>query len=90
MAKLAIKKSGLDPIFREKFSLDVSFFWKDKRSQLDCDGALKMVQDCMNGIVFSSDKFCLPRVIDYGYDEKNPHVAMTISCPPSNLVEVCL
>ena len=88
MAKLAMKKAGLKPIFREKFSVDVRIWWESRRSQCDSDGILKLPLDSLNKVVYSSDKFALPRVLGYDYDSNEPRIEMTISCPPTNLIEV--
>jgi hypothetical protein len=87
-AKVAMKRYGRDEIFREIFSVDVRIWWRDKRSQIDGDGVLKLPLDSMNGIVYSSDKFALPRILSYDYDEKNPRMELLISCPPTELVEL--
>lgn len=81
-AKFQMRKFGLQPIFREKFAVNIWAWWRDKRSQLDADGCQKLVLDAMNGIVYSSDKFALPRFWDYGFDEKNPRMLVEVLCPP--------
>jgi Holliday junction resolvase RusA-like endonuclease len=87
IAKMALKKAGLEMIVNQKFSFDVKFWWRDKKSQLDADGALKLAVDCMNGIVYSSDKKHLPRVLDYDFDTENPRMEILIACPPTQLAE---
>jgi Holliday junction resolvase RusA-like endonuclease len=84
--EMAIRK--LQPIFREKFSLDCAFYWRDKKSQFDCDNTIKMLADSMIGIVYTSDKLCLPRATDFSYDEKSPRIEFTVSCPPTQLIEI--
>lgn len=88
LVKSEMSKGKLQPIHREKFSVDVKIWWASKRSQCDGDGILKLPLDAMNGVVYSSDKFALPRVLDYDYDEKEPRMEMVISCPPTKLVEL--
>lgn len=87
-AKALMKKLGIEPIFRQKFAVNVWAWWRDKRSQVDADGALKLVLDALNGIVYSSDKFSLPRWMDYDYDENEPRIVLEIICPPPALMEV--
>lgn len=88
MAKLAMNKARLVPIFREYFSVDCFFRWRDKRSQLDHDGALKLLLDAMNKVVYSSDKFALPRVLGCAFDAVNPGVDVLVAYPPTQLQEV--
>lgn len=88
MALAAMKKAGLTPINREKFSIDMRVWFRDKRSQVDGDGIQKLPLDCMKKIVYSDDKFALPRILDYDFDEKEPRIEMLISCPPTTLVEL--
>ena len=88
LAKSVMARSGLrEPIFREVFSVDVAIWWRDKRSQIDCDGVLKLPLDALNGVVYSSDKFAWPRILRCDYDASRPRMEMVISCPPTNLME---
>ena len=87
-AQEAMRVSGLELVLREQLSVDCVIFWMDKRSQCDCDGILKLPLDALNGIVYSSDKFVLPRVLSTGYDAENPRIEMTISCPPTKFMEI--
>jgi hypothetical protein len=56
---------------------------------LDADGSLKCVLDSLNGIVYSSDKFALPRVIDYYFDAERPRMKLEIVSPPPLFCEMC-
>ena len=87
VAQAAMQAAGLQPIYREKFAVNVWAWWLSKRSQIDADGALKLVLDSLNGIVWSDDKFSLPRWIDYDFDAKNPRIELEIICPPPILLE---
>ena len=87
-AASAMLRAGLQPIHREKFSIDMKVWFRDKRSQVDCDGIQKLPLDCMKKIVYSDDKFALPRILDYGFDGKEPRIEMFISCPPTELMEL--
>ncbi len=85
--KSRLNESGLEPIFREKFVVNVWAWWENKRSQVDADGILKLILDCMQGIVYSSDKFALPRWMDYDYDAENPRVQLEVVSPPPIIAE---
>lgn len=88
LAGREMKRLGLTQIVREKFSLDCVFYWRDKKSQFDCDNTIKMLADSMIGVVYSSDKLCLPRAIDFSYDDKDPRIEFTVSRPAAYLVEM--
>lgn len=89
LVKSSMGRSSLEPIKPSTpFSVDIWFYWRERRSQLDADGAMKMLLDSMNKIVFSSDKYSMPRVLGIDYDEKNPRVELVVSCPPTQLVEI--
>lgn len=88
LALAAMKKAGLSPIERKKFSVDMKLWFRDKRSQVDGDGIQKLPLDALKKIVYSDDKFALPRVLDYEFDEKEPRIEMSISCPPTILMEL--
>jgi Holliday junction resolvase RusA-like endonuclease len=88
MAIEAMSKAGLKLIEREKFSVDMVIWFRDKRSQVDGDGIQKLPLDALKKIVYSDDKFALPRVLDYHFDATEPRIEMTISCPPTSLVEL--
>lgn len=81
LVKREMARLGLEMIVRQKFSLDITFFWRDAKSQFDCDNTIKMLQDSMNKIAYSSDKLCLPRALDFFYDESKPRIEFTIACP---------
>jgi len=83
-----MKLAKLTPIERKKFSVDMRIWFRDKRSQVDGDGIQKLPLDCLKKVVYSDDKFALPRVLDYDFDEKEPRIEMTISCPPTQLMEL--
>ena len=81
MAVAEMRRTGQNILNQVKFCINFWTYWKDKRSQLDCDGSVKLVLDALIGIVYSSDKKCLPRFIDYDFNEKSPRMVLEILCP---------
>ena len=60
----------------KKTVMEIRFFWKDKRKH-DCDNYLKVMNDSFNGLIWIDDSQCLPRVIDFQIDPKNPRVELS-------------
>ena len=89
LAKAKLRSGQFKPIFREKFAVNIWAWWKDARSQIDADGSLKMVLDALQeGGLFSSDKFALPRWINYAFDGRKPRMLLEIICPPPDPLSV--
>jgi Holliday junction resolvase RusA-like endonuclease len=87
LAAREMKRLGLSMIVKEKFSLDCTFYWC-KGTRYDCDNLLKMLQDSMIGVSYSNDRYCVPRVIDFGFDELKPGIELTVSCPMTVMAEM--
>ena len=57
----------------QKVVLEIWIFWADRRKR-DCDNLLKLLQDALQGIVYTDDRWALPRVMDWDVDNSRPRV----------------
>ena len=60
-------------IVSQKVIVEVWVYWGSRRRQ-DCDNLLKALLDALTGIVYTDDKWAVPRVMDWDIDDKNPRV----------------
>lgn len=57
----------------QKVILEIWIYWGSRRRR-DCDNLLKLLQDCLQGVVYTDDKWALPRVMDWDIDSDNPRI----------------
>lgn len=74
IAKKQIKKQGWKKDNRAVWSvMDLYFYFPDKRRR-DSHNCLKLLTDCMEGLLFYDDYFLLPRIQDVQLDRENPRL----------------
>lgn len=54
------------------------FYWPS-RHRRDTHNTLKALLDSWEGILYEDDYWCLPRIMDFGVDRKNPRVEAEIT-----------
>lgn len=74
IAKKQIRKQGWKKDNRAVWSvMDLYFYFPDKRRR-DSHNCLKLLTDCMEGLLFHDDYFLLPRIQDVQLDRENPRL----------------
>lgn len=57
----------------QKVVLEIWVFWADRRKR-DLDNLGKLLCDSLQGIVYTNDRWALPRFMDWDIDNKNPRI----------------
>ena len=74
IAKKEIKKTGWKKDGEKVWNvMDLYFYFPDKRVR-DSHNCLKLLTDCMEGLLFYDDYFLLPRIQDVQLDRENPRL----------------
>lgn len=74
IVKKEIKKTGWKKDKRAVWNvMDLYFYFPDKRIR-DSHNCLKLLTDCMEGLLFYDDYFLLPRIQTVQLDRENPRL----------------
>lgn len=77
IAKQAVKEYGWKKDDEHVwYVMDLHFFFPDKRIR-DSHNCLKLLMDCLEGLLFHDDYYLLPRIQHVELDRDNPRVEIT-------------
>lgn len=77
LAKIWVQKERWHPPEGKKIIVRIWYYWPDRRRR-DQDNPQKLLLDAMTGILWSDDRWALPRVIDYAVDREKPRVEIEL------------
>lgn len=64
-------------ICSQKVIVEIWIFWGSRRKR-DCDNLMKGLLDSLQGVVYTDDRWAVPRVMDWDVDDKNPRIELIV------------